>query len=170
MADDATRPSLPRRAAKHAGADLRRPDLILLGAARPGFAVGSAASAFIPRLLGDIIPAAAQNAPAQWPPLVETLAAAVMVLLPSLPPLLRLGKVRPLELLRESTVQKGDRALSWICGSSATLVAAWLVLRNAPSLKAGLATLACLALLFALLMGATRLMLWLRFAVRMPSQ
>ena len=145
--------------------------LILLSAALAlGFAVGSAASAFIPRLLGDIIPAAAQNAPAQWPPLVETLAAVVMVLLPSLPPLLRLGKVRPLELLRESTVPKGDRALSWVCGSSATLVAAWLVLRNAPSLKAGLATLAGLALLFALLMGATRLMLWLygRFAVRMP--
>lgn len=145
--------------------------LILLGTALVlGFAVGSAASAFIPRLLGDIIPVAAQNAPAQWPPLVETLAALVMVLLPSLPPLLRLGKVRPLELLRESAVPKGDRILSWMCGGSALLVAAWLVLRNAPSLKAGLATLVGLALLFALLMGATRLLLWVysRFAVRMP--
>ncbi len=144
--------------------------LLLCTALALGFATGSAASAFIPRLLGDIIPAAAQNAPAQWPPLTETLAALVMVLLPSLPPLLRLGKVRPLELLRESTIRNGDRTLSWICGSSALLVASWLVLRNAPSLKAGLATLAGLALLFALLMGATRLMLWLygRFAVRMP--
>ena len=144
--------------------------LLLCTALVLGFATGSAASAFIPRLLGDIIPAAAQNAPAQWPPLTETLAALVMVLLPSLPPLLRLGKVRPLELLRESTIRNGDRTLSWICGSSALLVASWLVLRNAPSLKAGLATLAGLALLFALLMGATRLMLWLygRFAVRMP--
>jgi len=145
--------------------------LILLGAALAlGFALGSAAAYFIPRLLGDIIPAAAQNAPAQWPPLFETLAAMLMVALPSLPPLLRLGKVRPLELLREAAVPKGDRLLSWICASSALLVAAWLVVRNALSLQAGLATVVALALLFALLMGATRLLLWLygRFAVRMP--
>ena len=144
--------------------------ILLMAALVLGFALGTAASAFIPRLLGDIIPVAAQNAPAQGPPLVETLAALVMVLLPSLPPLLRLGKVRPLELLRESAAGNGDRALSWLCGSSALLVAAWLVLRNAPSLKAGLATLAGLALLFTLLMGTTRLLLWLygRFAVRMP--
>ncbi len=144
---------------------------ILLGAAMIlGFAAGSAASAFIPRLLGDIIPAAAQNAPAQWPPLIETLSALVMVLFPSLPPLLRLGRVRPLELLRESATAAGNRAHSWFCGVSAVLVAAWLVLRNAPSLGAGFATLAGLALLFLLLAGTTRLLLMIygRFAQRMP--
>jgi putative ABC transport system permease protein len=145
--------------------------LILLGGALVlGFSLGMAASAFIPRLLGDIIPIAAQNAPAQGPPLIETVAALVMVLLPSLPPLLRLGKVSPLDLLRESAAETGDTTLSWICGASALLVAAWLVLRNASSFKAGLATIAGLALLFFLLMGTTRLLLWFygRFAVRMP--
>ncbi len=144
--------------------------ILLLTALVLGFAFGTAASSFTPRWLGDIIPIAAQNAPARWPPVMETLAALVMVLLPSPPPLLRLGKVRPLELHRESTISHGDRLLAWFCSSAALGVAAWLVLRIAPSWKVGFVTLAALALLFALFMGATRLLLWLygRFAVRMP--
>ncbi len=145
--------------------------LILVGTALVlGFGLGSAAAIFIPKALGDIIPAAAQKGAMPWPPPLETVAAVLMVLLPALPPLLRLGNVKPVELLRESAAPAHDRRITRVCAGLALLVAALLVVRNAPSLTAGLGTVAGLALLFALLMGATRLMLWLygRFALRMP--
>ena len=145
--------------------------LILVGTALVlGFSLGSAVASFIPKLLGDIIPAAAQKGAMPLPPLLETVAALLMVLFPALPPLLRLGNVKPLELLRESAAPTSDRAITWACGGLALLLAALLVVRNAPSLPTGLGTVAGLALLFALLMGATTLMLWLygRFALRMP--
>lgn len=145
--------------------------LLLLGAALVlGFSMGSVASALIPKLLGDLIPAAAQKGPGQWPPLLDTAAAILIVLLPSLPPLIRLGRVRPLELMREGSAGRSQPRLGLLCGLPALLLASWLVLRNAPSARAGFGTLAGLALLFFALLAATRWLLWLytRFAARMP--
>lgn len=135
-----------------------------------GFGVGIAVASVIPKLLGDIIPAAARQGTTPFPPLLETCAAIAMVLLPVLPPLRRLGQVEPLELLRESSEPKARQVFSLLCTTAAILIAALLVVRNAPSPVAGFGTLAGLTILFGLLWGSARLLLWIyrRFASRMP--
>jgi putative ABC transport system permease protein len=146
--------------------------LLLLAAALVlGMAAGLGLAALIPRWLGDLFPAAIGKGEAALPPLLETALAVAMIVLLTLPPLVRLGDVKPLTLLREGADLRGGRAwLSRGCATAAMLLAALLMVRNAPSLAVGLGTALAMALLFLMLYGAARLLLWTyhRGANRMP--
>jgi putative ABC transport system permease protein len=94
-----------------------------------------------------------------------------MIALLTLPPLVRLGDVKPLILLREGSNLRGGRAwLTRSCAALAFLLAVLLVVRNAPSLAVGLGTALGLGLLFLLLYGAAQLLLlaFRRGAAAMP--
>jgi putative ABC transport system permease protein len=146
--------------------------LLLLGLALLlGMTAGLGLAALIPRWLGDLFPAAIGKGTAALPPLLETLLAVAMIALLTLPPLVRLGDVKPLTLLREGPDLQGGRAwLSRSCAALAFLLAVVLIVRNAPSLTVGFATAGGMGLLFLLLYGAARLLLWVyrRGANRMP--
>jgi putative ABC transport system permease protein len=135
-----------------------------------GLGAGLAVAQKIPTWLGDLVPVAARNAPTALPPLLETLAALTMLLLLTLPPLIRLGDVKPLVLLREGPEPtSGRRTLSRVCAALAAVLAILLIVRNAPSLLAGVGTAAGMALLFSLLYTASRLLLrFFRRAERLP--
>ena len=137
--------------------------LLLLGLALAlGLAAGYAISALIPHWLGDLLPAAIrQGAPAP-PPFLETLLAVAMIALLTLPPLVRLGDVKPLTLLREGAEPAGGRRwLGRTCAGLALLLALLLILRNAPSLAVGAGTALGMGLLFLVLYGAARLLIFL---------
>jgi putative ABC transport system permease protein len=136
--------------------------LLLLGAALVfGMAAGVGLAALIPRWLGDLFPAAIGKGTAALPPLLETFLAVAMIVLLTLPPLVRLGDVKPLTLLREGSELQGGRVwLSRSCAVLAFFLAVLLIVRNAPSLTVGFATALGMALLFLLLYGAARLLLW----------
>lgn len=146
--------------------------LLLLGLALVlGMAAGLGLAALIPRWLGDLFPAAIGKGSAALPPLLETALAVLMIALLTLPPLVRLGEVKPLTLLREGADLQGGRVWpSRSCAALAFLLAVLLILRNAPSVAVGMATAGGMALLFLLLYGAARLLLWVyrRGADRMP--
>jgi putative ABC transport system permease protein len=124
-----------------------------------GFAAGAGAARILPGLLGDLIPQALRLAPNAGPPLAETGAALLMLVCVTLPALLRLRDVTPMALLRQGPPPPGRQPLGWICGLAGAALATLLVLRNAPSLKVGLATAAAMAVLFLVLFGVSRLLL-----------
>ena len=134
--------------------------LLLLGLALAlGLGAGTAISALIPHWLGDLLPAAIRSGAPAPPPLLETLLAVAMIALLTLPPLVRLGDVKPLSLLREGAEPLGGRRwLGRACAGLALLLAVLLILRNAPSLGAG--TALGMGLLFGLLYGTARLLIF----------
>ncbi|HEU4951023.1 MAG TPA: FtsX-like permease family protein, partial [Holophagaceae bacterium] len=143
---------------------------LLVAAVLGGLAIGSAFAAWLPHQLADLIPPAARGARPGPPPLLETGLALLMVALLMLPPLLALGRVQPLALLRSG---ESEEAPSWparLCRGAAFLLALVLVVRSAPTVPVGLGTAGVLAALFALLYGAARLLLLIfrRGAGRMP--
>jgi len=135
--------------------------MLLLGAALAmGLVAGLTVSALIPRWLGDLLPAVIREGTTAAPPLLETFLAVAMVALLTLPPLVRLGDVKPLVLLREGAELQGGRIwLSRTCAGLALVLGVLLILRNAPSLGVGIGTALGMALLFLLLYGAGRLLL-----------
>ena len=146
--------------------------ILLLGVA---LAIGSLAglgiAATLPRWLGDLLPAVIREGSTAPPPFLETALAVAMIALLTLPPLVRLGDVKPLALLREGAeLQGGRRWLSRTCAGLALALALLLIIRNAPTWVVGIATALGMALLFLLLYGAARLMLHLyrRSAKAMP--
>jgi len=146
--------------------------LLLLGAALAlGLVTGLAVSALIPTWLGDLLPAVIREGTTAAPPLLETFLAVTMIALLTLPPLVRLGDVKPLVLLREGAELQGGRIwLSRTCAGLALALAVLLIIRNAPSLVVGLGTALGMALLFLLLYGAARLLLLIyrSSAIAMP--
>jgi putative ABC transport system permease protein len=135
--------------------------MMLLGVALAfGLMSGLAISAVIPRWLGDLLPAVIREGSTAKPPGLETALAVGMIALLTLPPLVRLGDVKPLTLLREGAdLQEGRTWLSRTCAGLAFALAVLLIIRNAPSLGVGLGTALGVALLFLLLYGAARLLL-----------
>lgn len=145
--------------------------LLLAAALALGLAAGLGVAALIPRWLGDLLPAVVRTGAAAAPPLLETFLAVAMIALLTLPPLVRLGEVKPLTLLREGADLRGGRVwVSRTCAGLAFLLAGLLILRNAPTRAVGVGTALGMALLFLVLYGAARLLLWLyrRSAGRMP--
>ena len=145
--------------------------LLLAAALVLGLAAGLGAAALIPRWLGDLLPAVIREGSAAAPPLLETALAVAMIALLTLPPLVRLGDVKPLTLLREGSDLQGGRAwLSRSCAALAFLLAVLLIVRNAPNLAVGFGTALGMALLFLLLYGAAQLLLlaYRRGAKAMP--
>ncbi len=135
--------------------------MLLLGVALAlGLAAGLGVSTLIPRWLGDLLPAVIQEGSTAAPPLLETTLAVAMIALLTLPPLIRLGEVKPLILLREGADLQGGRTwLTRTCATLALVLAVLLIIRNAPSSAVGVGTALGMALLFLLLYGAARLLL-----------
>jgi putative ABC transport system permease protein len=146
--------------------------VLLLGLALAlGLAAGLGLSALIPRWLGDLLPVAIREGPAALPPFLETALALAMITLLTLPPLVRLGEVKPLMLLREGGDLQGGRLwLRRACAGLALALAVGLVVRNAPSLMVGAGTALGMAALFLLLYGAAGFLLfsYRRTAKAMP--
>ncbi|HEX7552465.1 MAG TPA: FtsX-like permease family protein, partial [Geothrix sp.] len=145
--------------------------LLLAAALLLGLAAGLGVAALIPRWLGDLLPAVIGKGTQAAPPLLETALAVSMIALLTLPPLVRLGDVKPLTLLREGSDLRGGRAwLSRGCAILAFLLAVLLIVRNAPSLAVGLGTALGMGLLFLLLYAAAQLLLlaYRRGASAMP--
>jgi putative ABC transport system permease protein len=124
-----------------------------------GGAAGVLAARSLPRLLGELMPAALRTGATPWPPLPETGAAVLMLALVTWPFLARLRDVTPLALLREGTEPRGRRPLAWACGLGAAVLATGLIFRNAPGPMAGAVTAAAMAALFLALFGLSRLVL-----------
>ncbi len=136
--------------------------LLLLVSVVLGLGAGLGVAAQLPRWLGDLLPTALRHGGTAPPPLLETTLALALLALLTLPPLVRLGDVKPLSLLREGAEPLGGRAwLSRSCAGLAFLLAVGLIVRNAPTVAIGLGTALGLALLFLLLFAAARLLLWL---------
>ena len=137
--------------------------MLLLGIALAlGLAAGLGISALIPRWLGDLLPVAIREGSTALPPFLETALALAMIALLTLPPLVRLGEVKPLILLREGGDLQGGRIwLSRSCGGLALALAVLLIIRNAPSLMVGMGTALGMASLFLLLYEAARLLLFI---------
>jgi len=142
---------------------------ILLGALLLGLGVGLGAAALLPSLLGELMPVALRQGGMAFPPLLETLLAALFLATVLLPSLARLSAAGPLSLLRELP-EINARALSRLCAAGATLLALALILRNAPSLRVGLVTALAMGALFLLLLGVSRLLLriYRKGAERLP--
>ncbi len=136
--------------------------MLLLGVALVlGLAAGLGVAATIPRWLGELLPAVIREGSTAPPPFLETALAVAMIALLTLPPLVRLGDVKPLTLLREGANLQGGRVwLSRACAGLAFLLALLLIVRNAPSIAIGVGTALGMALLFLLLYGAARLLLF----------
>ncbi len=145
--------------------------LMLLGLALLlGFGAGLAAAAAVPRVLGDLIPAALQGGALGWPPPLESALAVLLVLLLCLPALLALRGASPLGLLREGLDARTPTLLTGLCLGAAALAAALLLVRSAPTPAAGWAMVAGLGSLFLLLYGSARLLVWMfrRVGLRSP--
>jgi putative ABC transport system permease protein len=102
---------------------------------------------------------------------VETAAAVLALGLLLLPAFLRLATVRPLAMLREGPEPQTANRLAPVLGRlGAALLAAWLVVRNAPTFRAGLGTVAGLVVLFGGLYGLARLLMavYRRLLDRLP--
>lgn len=145
--------------------------LLLLAALGGGLLLGTAVASTLPSLLGDVIPATLRSGAAPRPPLLETGLAILALGLLLLPALLRLATIRPLAMLREGPEPKGNhRAISLLGPLGAAALAAFLVVHNAPTLRAGLGTALALALLLGGLFGLARLLvaLYRRLLDRLP--
>jgi putative ABC transport system permease protein len=133
---------------------------LMVGAALVlGGLAGTFAARALPALLGDLMPQALRQGPMPWPPLPETFAAVLMLVLVTLPFLARLRDVSPLALLREGAAGPSRRALGWLCGLGGAALACLLVFRNAPSPAAGAVIAGAFAFLFLALYGVSRLLL-----------
>jgi len=124
-----------------------------------GGAAGTIAARALPAVLGELMPQALRQGPPPPLPLAEAGAALLMLVLVTLPALARLRRVSPLALLRAGPAP-GSRGLAWACGLGAAVLAGALVLRSAPSPRAGLATALGMAALFLALLGCYRLLLY----------
>lgn len=145
--------------------------LLLSAALVLGLGAGLGTAALIPQWLGDLLPAVVREGSIALPPLLETGLAVAMIALLTLPPLVRLGDVKPLTLLREGANLHGGRVwLSRACAGLAFLLAGLLIFRNAPSAMVGLGTALGMVALFLLLYGAAQLLLriYRRTARAMP--
>jgi len=134
--------------------------LLLALALLLGFAAGLATAAWVPRLLGDLVPAALQGSALAAPPPTETALAVLLVLLLCLPSLLALREATPLGLLREGLDARSPGLPAAFCLGAAAMAASTLLVRSAPTLRAGLGMVAGLAGLFLALYGTARLLLW----------
>ena len=145
--------------------------LLLLAAMAGGLLLGSAAASALPALLGDVVPAALRGGATPRPPLVETGLAILALGLLLLPAFLRLATVRPLAMLREGPEPKSRARLVPLLGQlGAAALAALLVLRNAPTLQAGIGTVLALVVLLGGLFGLARLLVasYRRLLNRLP--
>jgi len=145
--------------------------LLLCAALAGGLLLGTAAASALPSLLGDLVPTALRNGATPRPPLIETALAVLALGLLLLPAFLRLATVRPLAMLREGPEPKGGPRLAAPLGQlGAAALAALLVLRNAPTWKAGLGTVLVLGVLLGGLFGLARLLvaLYRRALDRLP--
>lgn len=135
-----------------------------------GMGLGLLAARWMPAALADLIPQALRSTAPAAPPLLESLLALALIGLMITPALLRLGATAPLALLREGAEPPLPRRVALTAWSLAAAVAGFLVVRNAPSVPAGLGTAVVLALLLGFLALALRLLLGLfrRSAGRMP--
>jgi len=141
---------------------------IALGA---GLTLGTLAASALPSLLGEVVPAALRSGATPRPPLFETALALLALALLLLPAFLRLATVRPLAMLREGPEPKVTQRLAPFLGRvGAMALASLLVIRNAPTLKAGLGTVLALVLLFGGLFGLARLLVagYRRLLDRLP--
>jgi putative ABC transport system permease protein len=143
--------------------------LLLVGGAL-GTLLGLGAARWMPKALADLIPAALRGVGPGAPPLLETGLALILLGLMVAPALLRLGAVQPLALLREGAEPPLPKLAARLCWLAAAALAAFLVIRNAPTLGAGVGTLVVLALLLGTLALVLRgqLALFRRGAARMP--
>jgi putative ABC transport system permease protein len=145
--------------------------LLLLTALAGGLVLGTAAASALPSLLGEVVPTALRSGATPRPPLLETGLALLALGLLLLPAFLRLATVRPLAMLREGPEPKSShRSISLLGQLGAAVLAALLVLRNAPTLKAGLGTVVVLAVLLGGLFGLARLLVagYRRLLDRLP--
>ncbi len=143
---------------------------LLLSGGALGTLLGLLAARWMPQALAELIPPALRSTTPRAPPLLESLLALVLLGLMISPALARLGATAPLTLLREGAEPPVPRSTALVAWGGAALLAAFLILRNAPTLGAGLGTLLALALLLGALAGLLRLQLGLfrRSAARMP--
>ncbi len=133
--------------------------LLLLAAMGGGLLLGTAAASLLPSLLGEVVPAALRTGATPRPPLAETALAILALGLLLLPAFLRLATVRPLAMLREGPEPRtAHRWLALAGPLGAGGVAAALVIRNAPTLQAGLGTVLALIILLGGLFGLARLL------------
>jgi putative ABC transport system permease protein len=144
--------------------------LVIVASLFLGLAAGLGSAQLLPNLLGELLPPGIKGGSAVFPPVLESLAAAAMLVLVVLPSLVRLRDTTPMALLREDAPIGPRRRLGVLAGIAAAALACVLILRNAPTLKVGLATAAGMAALVALLIGLSRLLLWVyrRSAERLP--
>ncbi len=143
---------------------------LLLAGGLLGTLLGLLAARWMPAALAEVIPPALRTTTPGAPPLVESLLALVLLALMVVPALARLGATAPLALLREGAEPPLPRRTVLLAWGAASALAAFLVLRNAPSLGAGVGTLLILSVLLGSLAALLRLQLGLfrRSAHRMP--
>ncbi|MBI3132674.1 MAG: ABC transporter permease [Acidobacteria bacterium] len=143
---------------------------LLLAGGALGTLLGLLAARWMPRALAELIPAALRGAAPGAPPILESLLALALLALMVAPALARLGATAPLALLRDGAEPPVPRRVALLAWGGAAALAAFLVLRNAPTLGAGLGTLIVLAVLLGTLAGLLRLQLgfFRRSAARMP--
>lgn len=144
---------------------------LLLGSIFLGYLLGGAFALLLPRLLSDLLPASL--GPVGWPPppLLETGVVVLALALLLLPPLLRLGRARPLDLLREGPEpRRSGPPFQPLAALGAALLLGFLVARQAPSLRTGLFTALGFASLLAVVFGLSRLLLlgYRRLLPRLP--
>lgn len=144
---------------------------LLLGSLLLGYLLGGGFALLLPRLLGDLLPATL--GPMGWPPppLLETAVVLLALALLLLPPLLRLGRARPLDLLREGPEpRRSGLPFQSLAALGAALLLGVLVVRQAPNLRIGLYTALGFAGLLAVVYALSRLVLmgYLHLLPRLP--
>ena len=145
--------------------------LLLAAAMAGGLLLGTAAASALPSLLGEVVPAALRTGSTPRPPWTETLLAVAALGLLLMPAFLRLATVRPLAMLREGPEPRtAHRWLALLGPLGAGVVAGVLVVRNAPTVPAGLGTVAGLVVLLGGLFGLARLLVaaYRRLLDRLP--
>jgi putative ABC transport system permease protein len=145
--------------------------LLLAIALGVGLTLGTLAASALPSLLGELVPATLRSGATAGPPLFETAVAILALACLLLPAFLRLATVRPLAMLREGPEPKTTKRVAPFLGPlGAAALAAFLVIRNAPTLRAGLGTVLALGVLFGGLFGLARLLVagYRRLLDRLP--
>lgn len=140
--------------------------LLVLVSLGLGYGLGVGASL----LLQDSLPALLRQGGLPPPPFLEMGLSLVALGLLLLPALLRLGRVRPLALLREAEPPVSQPWVRVLCPLGAAAAATLLVVRASPTVPIGLATAAALGILLAGLWGLARLLvaLYRRLLDRLP--
>jgi putative ABC transport system permease protein len=145
--------------------------LLLFVAMTGGWALGTITASILPSILRDVIPVALQGGATPHPPMLETLLTILALALLMIPSFLRLASVRPLAMLREGPEPRLIHHFTALAGRlTAAGVASLLVIRNAPTLKAGIGTVLVLMGLFGGLFGLARLLvsIYRRMLNRLP--